>query len=343
MKNKLLLIGPLTNKQSPEQTGGAIVLFNNLLEQLNSQNVQYELIDTNKNNYKNMFFAYITIFICILKKQFKVTHISLHSSQDYLYLMPYIIFISKTFNKTTSLRKFGGEAYNTYLNSRGLKKILINFIFKNVNYLFLEMKQLVNEFKKINASTYWFPNVRNSHNICRKNSLFRKKFVFISHVKKEKGIDEIIEVKKLLDDSYTIDIYGPISDSKYSSDFFFKHNISYKGPIEAKNVLCTLANYDVLLLPSYKEGYPGIVIESYSVGLPIISTNLKGLEEITDQYKTGILINPKNIEELKNAILFFNKENYNEMSKYSKEKFSLFDSEKQTKLFLSEIIGEESD
>lgn len=335
--DKILLIGPLTNKKDSTLTGGAIVLFKNLLKQLDNLNISYEIIDTNKKNYSSMLIAYLSIYFQIFIKQFKVSHISLHSSNDYIFFAPYIIILSKFFGKGTSLRKFGGEALDTYNNSGFVKRILLNFIFKRVDFLFLEMKYLVSNFKNINKNTFWFPNVRDKSNIKKEDLNFKKRFVFISHIIKEKGIDEIIEVQKKLNCDYTIDIYGSINDKKYSLKYLKRHNISYKGRLNSEDVLKTLIEYDVLLLPSYKEGYPGIVIESYSVGIPIISTKLPGLKEITDEYKTGILIQPKNIKELESAILYFNKDNYKSFSQNAYNKFDEFDSNTNTKLFLENI------
>jgi glycosyltransferase involved in cell wall biosynthesis len=335
--SKFLILGPLTNKKSPSKTGGAVVLFENLVEKLNTLNIEYDLIDTNKENYKNTYVAYISIILQIIFKLFTKTHISLHSSKDYLIFAPIIIFLSKIFNKRCSLRKFGGEAFEDYSKAKGLKKRILNYIFKNIDYLFLEMKYLVNNFKLINKNTFWFPNVRNKPTIEKNSTIFSKRFVFISHVIKEKGIDEIIEARKYLSDEYIIDIYGPIHDSKYTDKLFAENKIIYKGALKSNEVLLTLSKYDVLLLPSYKEGYPGIVLESYSIGLPIISTNLQGLKEITEQNKTGILIEPKNTNELVKAIKYFNEDNYLEFSINAKERFKEFNSEIQTKKFLNTI------
>lgn len=335
--SNLLILGPLTNKKNPSKTGGAIVLFENLIEKLNESKINYTLIDTNKENYRNTYVAYISVVFQLIYKQFGKTHISLHSSRDYLIFAPIIIILSKIFNKKCNLRKFGGEAFDQYSQAKGIKKKILYFIFKNIDYLFMEMKYLVKNFKPINQNTFWFPNVRNKPTIEKKISHFKKRFVFISHVIKEKGIDEIIEARKYLSDEYIIDIYGPIHDSKYTDKLFTENKIIYKGALKSNEVILTLSKYDVLLLPSYKEGYPGIVLESYSVGLPIISTNLQGLKEITEQNKTGILIEPKNTNELVNAIKYFNEDNYLEFSKNAKEKFKEFNSEIQTKNFLNTI------
>jgi glycosyltransferase involved in cell wall biosynthesis len=337
--SKLLVIGPLTNKKNPSKTGGAVVLFENLIERLNESKIDYTLIDTNKENYKNTYIAYIAVIFQLIYKQFGKTHISLHSSRDYLIFAPIVIFVSKVFNKKCSLRKFGGEAFEHYSQAKGTKKKILNFIFKNIDYLFLEMKYLVENFKPINQNTFWFPNVRNNNDLEIKQNTYSKKFIFISQVKYEKGIDEIINAFKLLDNTFNIDIYGPIVDKKYSEDTFKKFgNINYKGALNSNEVLKTLNNNDILVLPTFYEGegYPGIIIESYSVSKPVISTKWKGIVEIVDK-KTGILIEPKNTNELVNAIKYFNEDNYLEFSKNAKEKFKEFNSEIQTKKFLNTI------
>jgi len=335
---KILLIGPRIYKHDPAHVGGAIVLFEDLLEQARRRSIPFRVIDTNKKNYTNKLVAYISIVFQIVTIQFTVNHISLHSSKDYIYFAPIVILIGKLFRKSISLRKFGGEAWSTYLSSKGIKKKTLKYIFKNVDFLFLEMKYMVYNFKKINKNTFWFPNVRMrllSPNLPRS---FKKKFVFISHVRREKGIDEILEASLYLDESYTIDIYGEIPDLKYNIDYFKNYNVNYLGPLHPKEVISTLNEYNVLLLPSYKEGYPGIVIEAYSLGIPVIATSLKGLREIVEIKKTGLLIEKKSIIELVEAIQYFNPMNYNNMVDNSYQKFDEFDSGQQTKRFF-EILN----
>jgi glycosyltransferase involved in cell wall biosynthesis len=335
---KILIIGPRTNKKNPSDTGGAIVLFENLIEQLHKQDIKYKIVDTNKKNYSNIWIAYISIIFQILTKQFSSQIISLHSSKDYIVLAPIMIIIGKIFGKTTSLRKFGGEAERSYIEAKGIKKKLLYFIFTNVDTLFLEMKYLVKFFLNVNPHTYWFPNVRERKIEPTLPREYKKRFVFISHVKKEKGIDEILEASLVLDESYIIDIYGPISDSKYNEKYFEKYNVRYLGPLLSQDVPKILDQYDVLLLPSYKEGYPGIVIEAYAMGVPVIATNLQGLQEIVEPAKTGVLIEPQNVKELIGAIEYFNAENYKTISQNAYSKFDEFKADIQTKLFLERLL-----
>ena len=330
-------MGPLINKSKPEISGGAIVLFSELLKELDNTHVHYTVIDTNKKNYRSIIIAYLSIIKQVLIKQKECTHLSLHSSRDYMFFGMLVVFIGKLFNKRISLRKFGGEAKKTYLESRGIKKYYLKFIFSHMDTIFFETKYLVEFFSKLNKSIFWFPNVRKRAIEPLIPRTFQKRFVFISHVIREKGIDEIIEASQRLDNSYTIDIFGPILDEKYSKEYFSRHGISYKGALQAVDVIEKLNEYDVLLLPSYKEGYPGIVIEAYSLGIPVITTTLQSIKEIVDPYTTGILVEPKSIDELVNAIAYFNEKNYLDISKHAYTNFNNFDSTQQTHKYLERL------
>lgn len=331
---ELLLMGPRYNKKNSQMVSGTIVLFEELLRQMNLNQIKYTIIDTNKGNYTNFVVAYLSILFQFLFKFRSYSHISLHSSKDYMVFGIFIVVFGKIFNKKTSLRKFGGEAANIFTNASTLKKSYLTIIYSRFDNLFFETRYLVSFFSKINKNTFFFPNVRNRILECSLPRKFQKRFVFIGHVLKTKGIDEIIEASKNLDETYTIDIYGLLLDKRYNEEIFHKERVSYKGVLPPDEVLTKLNEYDVVLLPSYKEGYPGIIIEAYSLGIPVVATSLQGISEIVDHYETGILLEPKSVKELIDAIKFFNEENYVEMSKKAYKKFDDFRSDIRTKQFI---------
>jgi glycosyltransferase involved in cell wall biosynthesis len=49
---------------------------------------------------------------------------------------------------------------------------------------------------------------------------------------------------------------------------------------------------DILVLPSFREGTPLVIIEAMAAGLPVIATNIAGIPELIDDTKTGYLIEP---------------------------------------------------
>jgi glycosyltransferase involved in cell wall biosynthesis len=130
-----------------------------------------------------------------------------------------------------------------------------------------------------------------------------RRFVFVGHVKPTKGIAEIIEASKNLPArDFSVDVYGPLQDGVTQS-WFTNTLVKYCGPLASEDVIKTLARYDVLLLPTYfdGEGYPGVILEAYCAGIPVISTNWGGIPEIVT-VETGILVKPRDSAALVKAM-----------------------------------------
>ena len=325
-----LILGPMSHKKKRAQ-GGIVVSFNNFVEHLDSTNLTYKVIDLNKNNYNNQVFALLSIFVNFLLLCRKYKYVSLHgTAADFIYIAPVIVFISRISGKKISLRKFAGSFIEVFEKLNFFQKKSVIFSLKNSNVNLFETQYLVDYFSKYNNNTFWFPNSRGRASIARDiDRPYEKKFIFLGHICQDKGVDEILKVSTMLDPSYTIDLYGFISEERYN-DFFWKKypNASYKGELKPKEVVDVLCQYDALLLPTYwkGEGYPGVIIESFSVGLPVIATNLKGIKElITDG--SGVLVDQKNPEKLKSAIKGFTPINYPIFSKKSLERFDDFENE----------------
>ncbi len=61
---------------------------------------------------------------------------------------------------------------------------------------------------------------------------------------------------------------------------------------------------DFVILPSIgKEDFPNVIIEAMSLGKPVIGTEIAGVPEQIDHYKSGIVVKPKSSMELVNAIM----------------------------------------
>jgi glycosyltransferase involved in cell wall biosynthesis len=333
--SKILLIGPKFNKNNPSKVGGIVVLFEDLIIQLKNQNIKFKVIDTNKENYKNKLIAFISIYFQFLINLRKADHISIHGTvKDYIYIAPLVLFISKILRKKVSLRKFAGNFKEVYLNSNLINRSIIIYILRNSDTCFFETKYLVEYFKKFNINTFWFPNVRNK-SIHLTSEKFEKRFIFIGNVSKEKGIDTLFDISNSLSKDIQIDIYGTLVDFTIE-DFEKYNNLNYKGTMNINHIQELMSTYNVLILPSKREGYPGVLIEAFSVGLPAIISKLEGILEMTDN-NSSVFIEPNNSEDLLNAINLFSSQNYLQFRTNSLSKFDNFDSSKRTDFFLEKI------
>jgi len=59
---------------------------------------------------------------------------------------------------------------------------------------------------------------------------------------------------------------------------------------------------DVLVLPSYAEGLPVVLMEALATGLPVISTPVAGIPELVVDGETGLLVEPGDVEGIGAAI-----------------------------------------
>ena len=334
---KIILIGPMYAKDM-KSAGGVTVLFEQLLEDFRELDVPHLAINSNKNCYKNIADTFFTVMKEFLTNIRKYDHVSIHGTANhYILIAPFVIFFAKLFGKSVSLRKFAGNFNEIYESVDPLRKGLIRYVLTKADLSFFETKYLVEYFQKLNPKTYWFPNVRRRPKDTAPKSDFHKKFVYISHLKDEKGTQELLEACKRLDDSFDVKIYGPVHEEKYTPEYVASYNTTYEGSLTPTEVVSTLKDADVLVLPSHREGYPGIVIEAYSVGRPVLVTNLPAIAEIVQEGETGVLVEPKNVDALLEGFAKFSTENYAHMSQNAYEAFENFNSMPQTKHFLDKI------
>lgn len=332
----ILFLGRQITNDDPSRIGGVIALFELLKKNLSSLDICYEIHDTNRYNYKSDIHYFFSISKRILFQLKNKSHISLHgTANDFFYLAPLVVFFGKVvFKRHVSLRKFAGNFDELYKGAGFIRQWLARYAMKNADAVFFETKYLKERFRAFNENTFWFPNVRPESSY-QTDATFKKRFVFIGQVKKTKGIDEILAVFPGLPREYNIDIYGPLS-AEYKEDDFILPNVSYKGAIAPNDAPQTLSGYDVLVLPTFHpgEGYPGVILEAFSVGLPVISTNMRGIKEIVSKDE-GVLIDGGSADQLQFAVYHFDNENYEQYRDASKKAFLLFDAEVQTNKFIS--------
>ena len=339
---RLLLIGPL-----PPPLGGTTVSFKQLVQELSARSdVDVKVINTSRR--KKHFLIDVLHSIKVLFKMFSAVPrcdvISFHASDNgTLFYGPIVWIVCKVYGKPWILREFGGSFGQTYLSLSKPAKWLVRKIILDADLCLFQTKSLVKFFSGvINKPVSWYSNSRplatNHNTTIAKNepATMARKFVFIGHVKPTKGVHEIIALGKQLDEDIVIDVFGPLMDGMSEREFA-DSKVNYRGVLQPDEVIPMLKRYDVMLLPTYHsgEGYPGIILESYSVGLPVITTNWMSIPEIVDN-SSGILIEPKDVGALREAILTLNRdqEKYACLRESALEKAKQFDSAIWTEKFV---------
>ena len=336
---KYLLIGKCRTIKQPGNAGGVIVLFEQLINDFDEHDLPYRLIDLNFRNNLFKLYAIIAIYLRILITIPKIDIIFFNGTdQEYKFYSWYLVFLSKTFGKKVILRKFAGNFHDYYENKLGFfSKKLVNYALRKADLNYFETKYLISHFASIANNAKWLPNIRKRQPQVHSKK-YSKKFIFIGHVTELKGITEILKAKQSLGSDFTIDIFGP---KNYNCPDNLKHDFkrAYKGILSRNEVIKTLQQYDVLLLPSFYpgEGYPGVIIEALSAGLPVIVTPLDGIKEMIQENKSGLFVEQRNYMDLIEKIKSITIDNYNPLSEGAFKAFECFDSKKVMKRIFSEI------
>jgi glycosyltransferase involved in cell wall biosynthesis len=334
----MLVIGKRKPHKNEAKVGGAIVLFEQLLTDLHQFGIDYEVIDLNYINYKNKVIAYVNIAFDIIRKGIRHKQLFLNGSNNVLWLYGLPIFVLKVISQKSVIVRFFGGNFDEYFNTKvRIVRWLLKWFLKRANVVFFEQRYQVEQFVDINPNTYWFPNVRSFPFLesLRSETLkqFENRFVFISHIRKEKGVDEILKVKKMLGNKIHIELYGPVLNYTCPAGYEGIFKDVYKGALRSEEVVSVLSRHNVLLLPTFweGEGYPGIIIEALAVGLPVIATKMRGIEEMfsNEAAEAAVFIESRNADSLKEAVSYFCAENFERHQRAALLAFEQFDSSKQ--------------
>ena len=186
------------------------------------------------------------------------------------------------------------------MSKNNLNKWALNFIKKNQKHIYIIFS--ISKKLKIDLNKFFENKIkilikRNTlsfnHKIKVKTSfsqIKKIKLIYLSNILKSKGILDLCKEisKKKYHNLYDLSIYGEFLDS--SSKKFFKNkiykNIYIKKPLKHNKLKFNiLKNFDALILPSKNEGDPLCIIESMSIGLPVICYNVGYINEtLGDKY-----------------------------------------------------------
>ena len=124
-----------------------------------------------------------------------------------------------------------------------------------------------------------------------------------------------------------------------------ERNVKFIGKVPRTEMAKWYEEADFLLLPSLYEALPNALIEAMATGLPVLTSNHPSCVYLADE-KNGVIVNPFDINDIKNGIekfLLMNYEEYKNKSKNSLEKIKIFKDEevyKKVTILYKSLIGE---
>ena len=204
-------------------------------------------------------------------------------------------------------------ATKVYPNSKGLEEIILKHKFTKPE----KLKVLANGSSNgINTSIFDPQTVSEDQKQKLRTELGLHTddlvLVFVGRIVRDKGINELMEafaklskihshLKLLMVGPYEVDL-DPVSDASLQEIETNEAIISLGWKDDVRPYF---AISDVLVFPSYREGFPNVVLQAGAMGIASIVSDINGCNEIVEEGVNGTIIPVKNAQAIEKAIASF--------------------------------------
>ena len=313
VKKKIVLIGSTNLNGVP--AGGEEYKNQLLVKLFKCDDFKLSIVDTYHWSRRPEVFLQLFYYILIYKSDYIVVSASSNSVYK---LLSVIKFIRP--NKLKSIIYFvlGG-----FLPGALQKEQFSITVYRGLHWIIVQGKQMRTLLNSLGLNNVIeIPNFKNTRIFLEtsgNNHKNSRKLIFISTICKEKGVDLIFQAISLLKVQnnkvvhFEIDFYGPIEKTyeKTFADNLIKHSdvVKYCGYLDIMNntqkSYSILERYEALVFPTLYEGegFPGIFIDAFICGLPIITTNWHMNGEIIKNGINGLILKNNSAESLLISIL----------------------------------------
>lgn len=148
----------------------------------------------------------------------------------------------------------------------------------------------------------FFTNYTKQGLVCQENTI-----LFFGRIKKYKGLDFLMKTEPIISNqikNLKIIIAGEGDFSEYKKLICNKNNYEIYNEYIPNNIVAELfTRASVVVLPYIEASQSGVVPIAYAFNKPIISTDVGSLSEVVENGVTGIIVPPKDIKMLSDALL----------------------------------------
>ena len=173
-----------------------------------------------------------------------------------------------------------------------------------------ELSQIAGENKSVLILSEGIDTEKFSSAICEKKEKDKFIFLFVGRFLKDKGILELVKAGgKLYEQNKNFEIWllgsvdrgnpNSLSDEQIED---IKRLPFVKILPFTKDVRPIICDADCVILPSYREGVPRVLLEAMSMEKPIITTDAPGCREVCIDGVNGFLVKPKDVGSLYSAM-----------------------------------------
>jgi glycosyltransferase involved in cell wall biosynthesis len=134
------------------------------------------------------------------------------------------------------------------------------------------------------------------------------RLLFVGWLERDKGIFDLLEACRRLAGGrhFTLDIAGEGSASEearaMANSYGLGGTVKFRGWLRGGELLEALAYGDILVLPSWAEGLPNVMVEAMAARLAVVITAVGAIPELIENRQGGMLVEPKDTDALVGAL-----------------------------------------
>lgn len=130
-------------------------------------------------------------------------------------------------------------------------------------------------------------------------------FCFVGRLNQDKGITELFQALAALPAQAHLLLVGGVDSSApipQALQIALKSHPRVHALGFMDDIRPALSLTDVLVLPSYREGFPNVVLQAGAMGLPVIATDINGCNEVVEPGFNGWLVPARDANALQQAM-----------------------------------------
>lgn len=244
--------------------------------------------------------------------KFDVVHI--HTSREYLFLKDVLLakLISKQFKIPVVMTIHVGSIHTVYNRIGWFKKRSVKLLNNHVSKVIFLSKAMCHDFIQEGLHEKQSTVLYNFHSFEQTTTVERTphekfKLLYVGSIHREKGIIELLTaLSEMPELDYHLNVCGKLTDEsikddieKYSKELGKK--VSFLGYVSGSAKTELFKSSDLLILPSYHEGLPLVIMEALGAGCAIMATPVGSVPEVLTE-ENCIWIEIASVESIKKKL-----------------------------------------
>lgn len=284
---------------------------------------------TSLNNLAYIFTQRKAVSRHLKEHHYDVVHI--HTSREFLFLKDALLakMINKKFHIPVVMTIHVG-AMETVFNRIGwFKKTAISIMNQYISKSIFLSKVMQEEFISCGLKENHGTVLYNFHNLMptilpEKSDLKTLQLLFVGMLNRDKGIIELLTaLSEMPEVDYHLNVCGKLVDKSIEAELEdlktkLGDKVSFLGYVVGEDKTKLFHNSDMLILPSYHEGLPIVIMEALAAGCAIMSTRVGAIPEVLSD-ENCYWIDKASVDSIKNTLSSIQKDQLEKQQKANLE------------------------